>query len=118
MIAYLGDVPQPRQTKMENIHKPDVIQQPVTQPDNSKANFDLHEILNSRPGVKPKDEAQPPVKKQEPIKSQADDLREKFPGIISSPFIVKDPKGGLTQAEKEAIAQRNRKPVRDNFTGQ
>lgn len=105
---------------MENIHKPDVIQQPTAQPDNSKANFDLHEILNSRPGVKPKalDEPQPQVPREEPVKSQADELRERFPGIISSPFIVKDSKRGLTQAEIDAIAQRNRKPVKDNFTGQ
>lgn len=60
---------------------------PATLPDNSKANFDLHEILGGG-------------------------------HIISSPFIVKDPKGGLTDAEKEAIAKRDRKPVRDNFTGQ
>lgn len=92
---------------------------PATLPDNSKANFDLHEILRERPGVKPKvlDEAPKEIQnqRQEPLKSPADDLRERFPGIISSPFIVKDPKGGLTDAEKEAIAKRDRKPVRDNL---
>lgn len=98
---------------------------PATLPDNSKANFDLHEIFRERTGVKPKvlDEGPKELQnqRQEPLKSPADDLRERFPGIISSPFIVKDrtdSKDGLTEAEKEAIAKRNRKPVRDNFTGQ
>jgi hypothetical protein len=108
---------------MDNINKPSLNRQwadrPSDEPDNEKANFDLHEILSSRPGVKPKvlEEAHLPAQLETPSKSKADELRESFPNIISSPFITKDSKDGLSEAEKEAIAKRHRKPVKDNFTG-